>query len=118
MSTKPLFTLSASPDVSRTDLERLLIALRTIVEVQETARRSFGPTEWATFVAIIKGIGVVATSASAILKLSKELADWKTKQTKHNRSAVVRLSRPRSSDLNLEAATSKEIEAWLSEHTE
>jgi len=93
MSTSPLCTLVISTDVPSPDRDQLIVALQALVDLQPETHR-FGAAEWIAFVAIAKDVGILAGSATALLKLAEVVVSWVQNLRKRQITPKAKLQRP------------------------
>ncbi len=84
------------------------------VQLHQHAERQFGP-EWVTFVAYAKDIGIVAGAATSMIKLAKEIIDWRRRHRSKGagKKANVILQRAGRPSLKLSEADDSEITRWF-----
>jgi hypothetical protein len=112
MDNKPIFSISVSPDIPVDERESLILALRSIVDIEQPTSRFTG-LEWLTFIAFMKDLGVLAGTATALVKLANEIKTWRKNIQKRGVKADVKLKQPNKEELDLTNATDDEVDEWL-----
>ncbi|WP_298816108.1 hypothetical protein [Chloroflexus sp.] len=101
------FTLDLPPE----ERETLMALIRSAgIDAQAPKLRD---TDWQTIIAIIGGIGTVASSISALIELADKLNTWRTTMRRQGKTPHGRLRRSGQPPLDLATATDEEVLQWL-----
>lgn len=104
-------TLSFSIDIPPDEGETLRLALQNAgCDVQTSARRDF---DWQTLVVVVRDIGEIAGSVTAIIALADKINEYREKQRRQGKPPRGTLRRPGQPPLDLATATDQEVLRWL-----
>jgi hypothetical protein len=116
MADQPLFLVSIDTEIRAEDRSALLSYIETDVQLHQQTQKQFGPG-WIEFVAFAKDVGILAGAATAMVKLAKEIINWR--QARRAETGVVnvniifrRIGRPQ---LKIAEAQDSEILQWFTD---
>jgi hypothetical protein len=109
---QPIFMLEIDSEMPEADRDSLLAAMKNEVQIQQQPARQMLPG-LLDFIVYAKQVGELASAASSLITLVKEIIQWreahKAKPGKHH----VALKRPGHQPLDIFAATESEIRQWF-----
>lgn len=110
--TQPLFMIEVDSEMPEADRDSLFAAMGSSVQIQQNPAQQMFPGLLA-FIAYAIQAGQVASAASSVIALVKEIIHWrdahKAKLGKHH----VALKRPGHKPLDVFTATEPEITQWF-----
>ena len=107
------FSVTLEPGLPLDQRESLLTALEAAdVQIDESADRSLAAAV-VTLLAVIGGVKTVAEAGSAVIKLAKELNEWRKASRAAGVAPNATLEAPGRPPLALATATDAQVLAWL-----
>ncbi len=112
MSEVPFVSLVISSNTPDDEVESLLSSIRlTSANVQQLEKRAFIADDIIALITVAVGVGQIAEYG---IKIAKAINSWRHKAKEKEIQVEVKLERPDRASLDLNTATDKEVEEWLS----
>lgn len=116
MADQPLFLISMDTEILAEDRSTLLRYIETDAQLLQQTQKQFGPG-WIEFIAFAKDAGILAGATTAMIKLAKEIINWR--QARRAATGVVNVNiifrRTGRPQLKIAEAQDSEILQWFSD---
>ena len=104
--------LFVSASMAHSDRQALLAVIGAHMDLHPINRREMNP-EWEVFTTVVKDIGSIAATVTALAKLATEILAWRSKMRAKKQDAKVRIQFPGQLALDFEHASDDEVRECL-----